>query len=131
MIRTYNIEYISGANTNLLIQHSICNKICPPLPHRSRGQQCRRVVAWPVVCCVATRRPPPELQSSGGAEQWRGVAALAGRQAALLHPALIHHHYPLCSARKQSPAPHNTTSQNADTLISSTHKPKNKYESPG
>ena len=61
-----------------------------PLPHRNRGNQCRRVVAWPVVCCVAARRPPPGLESGDGTEQWRSVAALAGLQAALLHPALIH-----------------------------------------
>ena len=42
----------------------------PPLPHRSRGNQCRSVVAWAVVCCVAARRPPPRLQSGGGTEQW-------------------------------------------------------------
>ena len=65
---------------------------------RNRGNQCRRVVAWPVVCCVAARRPPPGLQSGDGTEQWRSVAALAGLQAALLHPALIHQ-CPLCFVR--------------------------------
>ena len=64
---------------------------CPPLPHRSRGNQCRSVVAWPVVCCVAARRPPPRLQSGGGTEQLRGVPWLGCRlHCSTHHPALIH-----------------------------------------
>ena len=89
---------MGGVNANLLIRLNLATNSPAPLPHRNRGNQCRRVVAWPVVCCVAARRPPPGLESGDGTEQWRSVAALAGLQAALLHPALIHQ-CPLCFVR--------------------------------
>ena len=49
-------------------------------------QQRKNQLASSVLCCS----PPPGLQSGDGTEQRRSVAALAGLQAALLHPALIH-----------------------------------------